>query len=140
MGNPRKSTEALAKVVGLEREIKSQKLSQGLCVGRVLNTIQEQERCREASTLRTGNVLIVTDEAHSRGARWVARKIWGKGFNIFIDPVSISKVISPENPMKALRDPRDWIAVNIFRQMILWTPFGFTFLKKTGAYQPSSKV
>ncbi len=127
---------------GPEKRLKSWALGpQAKYVGQVINTIEEEEACKLCHPNNFCRIFIVTDEAHSRGVKWVAEQVWGKAWGtIYINPVSTREVIDPEAPMEALRDPRDWIAVNIFRQLILWIPGGFWLLKGSGACQPSSEV
>ena len=130
-------------ISGLEAEIKHKTFPTGKYAGQVISTIEEEEECEKVAPKLVDRVLIVSDEAHSRGVKLVGKKVWGKRPfrpEIFVDCVSSRDVIDLESPMETLRDPRDWVAVNIFRQLILWLPGGFALLKGSGSYQPSSEV
>ena len=134
----------LNSVSGLEERLKKEIFPlNAKSFGTVINTIADIEGPLEVLGSDVDVVIFITDEAHSRSVRTIANKILAQKYlnqQVYIDCVSTRDVIDQENPMEALRDPRDWVAVNRFREFILWFPFGFAILKGSGVYQPSSRV
>ena len=129
---------------GLEEQLKKEIFPPNAkSFGRVISTIEDIERPLAMLSNDIDPIIFVTDEAHSRSVRTIINRCLAQRNSIqriYVDCVSTRDVIDQENPMNALRDPRDWVAVNRFREFILWFPFGFALLKGSGVHQPSSEI
>jgi len=132
--------------VGLEEKKKREVLPNGIFFGRVISTIEDVQEPKDTLDSRRvlkkgGTCVFVTDWAHSPSVKKIGRRIWtgtSPHLSLYVDCVSTEDAIDPEEPMEALRDPRDWLAVNMFRELILIVPGGFTLLESSGVHQPSS--
>lgn len=124
-------------------------------VGDVISTIEEAQKWWVEALERINlddqkNIMIVTDEMHSRSARRAANRVWngwwlkrafawteGDFTNIHVVTFPTEYAIDPRGPMTALRDKKKWVIANVAREFFLmFIPFGYTIMKRLNIHQP----
>lgn len=143
------------KVPGLERDLKMETFRGAVYSGEVISTIEEGEKWKDSlpHVLPT-EMIIVSDEMHSRSARRVSNRVWNGLWyerlwkwiigqpvvHIHMATFQTRFGIDPESPMSALRDQRLWVRNNVLRELFLmFVPFGYSIMKKLNIHQPIAK-
>ncbi|MHB1316298.1 MAG: hypothetical protein ACYCZW_00385 [Minisyncoccota bacterium] len=143
------------KVHGLEYDLKTQVFPNAVYCGEVISTIEEGEYWYYATqNTNPKNIVIVTDEMHSRSAWRVSNRVWNGLWyerlwkwimvkpmvKIHIKTFPTCFAIDSENPMAALRNQWLWTRNNILRELFLmFMPFGYTIMKELNIHQPVAK-
>jgi len=139
-----------------EHQIKMKFFPDALYADRVISTIKEALAWRHAvrNMIFLQNILIITDEMHSRSARrvsnrvfngvWFTRlfkKLTGKHLiRIHVKTFATEDNIDLDNPMTNLRDKQKWFNANVSRELFLTLcPFGYTIMRVLNIHQPTSK-
>lgn len=129
---------------GLEWSIKRRFLKDPISAGTVISTIKEAEKIR--ASLPPGfvprNIVVMTDQWHSRSAKTVWKRIWRDVVpqpDIRVIVVSSAATIDEESPMKMGRKHWKWALVNVLRQLFLvCVPGSIWFMKKLNFHQLTS--
>ncbi len=126
---------------GVERDKKAQLFPKGLYFGEPMTTVDDITMPLEQLGLQVSPIIFVTDEMHAPSVVTIAREVLkerGSNQEFFVYCMPTRDTIDPHNPMAAQRDPRDWLAVNRFREFLLKFPVGYKILKGSGVHQPLS--
>ncbi|GEM_PF-5238147 len=126
---------------GVEERIKKSFFKKAIFAGKVASTIEEAEKIRSAlpSGCTPRTILVVTDEWHSRSAKWVWRKVWRDlKPDIRVVAVPSSATIDVQSPMKLARKYWTWALVNVLRHLFLvCVPGSVQLMKKLNLHQPT---
>jgi hypothetical protein len=111
-------------------------------IGNVLSTITECLVVRDKLTYNPQNILVITDEAHSRRCRIVWRTIFPKA-KIYIITVPIEDCVDPESPMETYHKLWKILWNQAYPTPIFWfcSLFGEKFFVKVlgKVHQPLAK-
>jgi len=111
--------------------------------GSVASTIEEAEKIKTnllflPFTLQPRSIVVVTDDWHSRSAKFVWEKVWGnKNPRPTITFSTFEWPEDPDNPMIFQRKEYVWASANIARHLFLLMPGGFKRMKRLKIRQPT---
>ncbi|MDP2651863.1 MAG: hypothetical protein Q8O94_01880 [bacterium] len=126
----------------IEERVKRKSFERPFFAGKVVSTIEEAEKIHNSLPFgfTPRNIVIVTDQWHSRSAKLVWERIWQNAIpkpSIYVCSVPSVKTVNADNPTRALRSQWFWALVNVLRHLfLLFVPGSVWLMKKLNIHQP----